>query len=81
MTQALSASDHTSPSRSRAVPSDSRVSFLEAPASELQSVALLSGCVQHVLGDGNLIDLHGALATERGLDTIAAKIITVTNRK
>ena len=65
---ALSASDHTSPSRSRAVPFDSVFSFLEAPASELQSVALLSGYVQHVLGRGNLIDLHGALATERGLD-------------
>ena len=68
VTQALSACDHTSPSRSRAVPSDSLFSFLEAPASELQSVALLSDCVQHVLGDENLIDLHGALATERGLD-------------
>ena len=38
VTQVLSASDHASPSCSRAVPSDSLFSFLEAPVSELQSV-------------------------------------------
>ena len=68
MTQVLSTSDHTSPSRSRAVPSDSLFSFLEAPASELQSVAHFSSFVKHGLGGGNVTDLQGALATERGLD-------------